>query len=397
MAHSIRAHAAILSLSLLVAHGAQASGLQLPHLGGRDAGMSGNVVATPNDGASTLLFNPAGIVGLRGTQVAMGVEAGNVTGGYTNEAIGYDGNSSEVPFAPFMWLSTDRFAPWYVGAGVYGAVGSSFNFPANEEAGLTSKLLGETAVLHLGLVAGREIMPGLRVGVQLAPSYGKLKGRTPSPLGNVAFDVDGFGILGTAGLLYDVTDRTTFGLAYRTPGIVFMSGDGEVAEESDDVEIDLHTPQNLTFGLAHQLTERLLVTVQANWAHYPDFEKGELEFENNPELNQKFIEDTRAVIRYGAGLEYAVLDWAWLRCGVSYEPWMIEPSAIRPQLYDASDFMFMAGFGVQLERWTIDVQTGVGHIEDRVVTEDDQAFFPGRYQSGAMPEFGVSVTYQYDD
>jgi long-subunit fatty acid transport protein len=372
---------------------ARASYLQAPHIGGRDGGLSGNVVATPLDGASILLFNPAGVVG-RPAEVTTSVIVSTLSGRYTNSQTGYDQKSSETPFGPLLWLSSDRLAPWYVGAGLYGTVGSSFNFAAEPSAGVPQQFLSESGLVECGLVVGREIMPGLRFGLQVAPAWGRIRTRTPSPLGSVEFDVDGFGVSGTTGLLYDLTERTTFGLSYRSPGIVYMNGGGTVGGQNDDVAIDFHTPQNVIFGFAHQLTPRLMASAQATWTDYPNFEKGVFEFERHPQLNQPFISHARSTFRYGVGAEYAWADWLWLRGGVSREEWMIEPSSVSPLLYDTSDFMMMIGLGVVHGQWVIDTNVGYAIMDDRVVTTADQASFPGRYQLEASPGITIGVTYR---
>jgi len=381
--------------ALLATSSAHASGIMLPHLGGRDGAMSGSVVASPIDGPSILLFNPAGVADLHGTQAAFGFETGSMSGRYSDPASGFDAKTSEFPVAPTLWFGTDALGPWHVGVGVYGASGSAFDFAADPAKGMPSRLLGESAVLQLGLIAGREVAPGFRVGLQIAPSYGSLKGNTPSPLGNVAFDIDGFGIGGSVGLLYDVGSSTTIGLAYRAPGIVSMSGGGDVGGSAERVKIDLRLPQAVTLGLAQELGDRLLLTAQASWTRYSDFERGKYRFKNNPALDQAFIEDARNVVRWSAGFEYAVNDWARLRGGVSYEPWMIEASALRPTLYDTSDVMLMLGFGFTFDQWTIDAQTGFAHADDRVVTSQDQTSFPGRYHLDSGVEVGVTVSYAF--
>jgi len=375
---------------------AHASGIILPHLGGRDGALSGNVVATPSDGPSILLFNPAGVAGLHATQAAFGFETGSMSGRYRNPATGFDEKSSEFPVAPTLWFATDALAPWHVGVGVYGATGSAFDFAGDAARGVPSRLLGETAVLQLGFVVGRELARGFSVGLQLAPSYGRLKGRTPSPLGNVAFDIDGIGMSGSIGFLYEVGSMTTLGLTYRAPGIVSMKGGGSVGGSADKVRIDLRLPQAVIFGFAQQLGDRWLLTTQATWTRYSDFERGTYRFKNNPALNQPFIADARDVVRWGAGVEYEVNEWARLRGGFSYEPWMIEASALRPTLYDTSDIMLMLGLGLSFDRWTVDVQTGFGHADDRVVTAQDQTFFPGRYHLDSGIEIGVTFSYAFD-
>jgi len=203
--------------------------------------------------------------------------------------------------------------------------------------------------------------------------------RTPSPLGLVEFDVDGFGIAGTTGLLYDLTERTAFGFSYRSPGVVYMRGGGAVAEQHEDVAINFHTPQNVMFGLAHRLTPCLMVTAQATWTDYPNFENGVFKFDQHPQLNQRFISRARSTFRYGVGAEYAWADWLWLRAGVSREEWMIEPSAVSPLLYDTSDFMIMLGLGIVKGPWRIDSNVGYAIMDDRLVTAADQESFPGRY------------------
>ena len=318
-----------------------------------------------------------------------------LAGRYTNPHTGYDQKSSETPFGPLLWVGSDRLAPWYVGAGLYGMVGSSFNFAAQPSAGVPQPFHNESGFLQLGVVAGREIVPGLRFGLQAAPVWGRIRTQTPTPLGPVDFDVDGFGISGATGLLYDLTERTTLGLSYRSPGIVYMRGDGTVAEQAEDIEIDFHMPQNVIFGVAHQFTPRLMVTAQATWTDYPNFTNGVFEFQQHPMLDQRFIARARSTFRYGAGAEYAWTDSLWLRAGVSREEWMIEPSAVSPLLYDASDVSMTVGLGVAHGSWLIDSNVGYAIVEDRLVTLADQTTFPGRYQLQPSPGITISVTYRF--
>ena len=50
-----------------------------------------------------------------------------------------------------------------------------------------------------------------------------------------------------------------------------------------------------------------------------------------------------------------------------------------------------------MQKAIIDVQTGFGHSEDRVVTQADQASFPGRYQIESGVEVGFTVTYTFGE
>ncbi len=374
---------------------AHASFLQVPHIGGRDSGMSGNVVAAPSDGQSILLTNAAGVVGLQGTEVTASFGTSTVSGRYTNTLTHYDQKSSEAPFAPVLWIGSDYFTPWYVGAGLYGSVGASFNFAAEPTAGVPSQYLTDSGLVQMGFVIGREIVPGLRFGVEAGPSWGRIRTHAPTPLGPLHFDVDGFGVYGTTGLLYDITDRTTFGLSYRSPGVVYMGGGARVSSVPDHVDINFHTPQSVIFGLGQHLTPKLLVTAQATWTDYPNFEKGVFEFERFSVFNQRFINRARSTVRYGAAFEYEWAEWLWLRGGFSREEWMIEPSAVSPLLYDTSDSEVGVGLEIVHGRWAIDSAVGVGYMEDRWVTPADQKMFPGRYQMETSPGITVALTYHF--
>jgi long-subunit fatty acid transport protein len=173
-----------------------------------------------------------------------------------------------------------------------------------------------------------------------------------------------------------------------------MSGDGDVGDADEEVEIDFHTPQLVTFGLAHRLTPKLTVSLQARWSDYPEFEKGEFEFQNFPMLNQPFVSGARSTFRYGAGLEYAVAPWADLWLGVSREEWMIEEKSLSPLLYDTTDVLIGFGTGISRGRWTIRLVGGVASVEDRVATADSNPRFPGRYQlEGGVAGLGIRYLF----
>lgn len=372
----------------------RASFVMSPGTGQRESALAGNTVAAPSDGSSILWQNPAGIADLAGTEATAGVGLFFAGGRYSNPDSGYDARTFEIPAAPTAWIASDGLAPWHVGAGLYGAVGSAFNFPGSPAAGVPNRFLGELSVIHLGLVAGREILPGLRIAAQAAPTYGAIRARTPSPIGPIAFDVDGFGITGAAGLLYDLGPATTIGVSYRSPGIVWMDGDGVVGPDPEEVEIAFRIPQAVRAGFAFSLTDRLTLVAQSRWTDYPEFEEGEFEFARNPMLDRPFIADARPTFRYGASLEYRMSEQGWLRAGAAREEWMMEGRSLSPLLYDNTDVILGFGAGVTAGAWTIDVAGGYAVIEDRVVTADENPSFPGRYQlEGGIA--GISISYRW--
>jgi long-subunit fatty acid transport protein len=374
--------------------GAEASIISAPSIGTADT-MVGNLnVAEPHDGESILLHNAAGVADLRGTEVRASVFFLFSEGKYANPAIGYEEKSSEVPIAPVLWLGTDALGDWKIGAGLYGTTGASYSFGGDPALGIPNRFLSELSVIQLGLVAGREVAPGLRIGFQLAPTYSSEKVRIGTPLGPVSFDLDGFGISGTAGILYDLGERTTFGVGYRAPGIVYTSGDADVGEAKDEVDFDFHTPQSVTFGLAHRFTERVTVYAHSRWSDYTEFEKSIFDFERTDALDQPLVSKAKDRFRYGAGIAVELAEGLRVACGASREEWMMEEESLTPLLYDTSDVLVGVGGSFASPRWKVDAVIGRPITEDRVVTADSNPRFPGRYEvKGGVA--GLSITYRF--
>ena len=385
-----------LAVMASMASTASASFLQLMHSGGCDGALAGNVIAAPCDGASTLLWNAAGVVG-RPEEVEMGMELINVSARYTNPDIDFDEKSTETPFMPILWGATNRVAPWYFGVGLYGSVGAAFNFNGDPDAGIPTRLLGELGIMQVGVVAGREIMPGLRVGVQVAPTMGTVKARYPSPLGPVQVDLMGWGISGTLGALYDLDELTTLGLEYRAPGIIFMMDDDvSVGAQKDEAEVDFQTPQSVGIGIGRKLTQKLRVTAQTNWTHYSEFENSKVKFDRNSALNQRIISSARSTFRYGAGLQYELTEFTRLRIGMTRESWMMEDSALTPLLYDTADTMLMLGGETESGPWVFSLNVGGDWMEDRTVSSAENPRFPGTYKFKADIGGGGTITYRFN-
>ena len=361
-----------------------------------DASIIGNVVATPDDGPRTLYHNPAGVTLMRGTEFTYSLYGTQIVGNYSNEANGYDEKSSEFGMVPTFWLGTDVWEPWYVGVGFTGTVGTSFNFNGDPGAGFPNRFLGESSVVQLGFVAGREVLPGVRVGMQVAPMFSRVRTRFGSPLGPVSYDLDGFGVGGGAGILWEATDKLSIGVGYKAPGRVWLSGDADVGATDDEVEFDFHVPQQIEFGFAYHLTEATIFAAQSRWTNYTEFEDATIDFDRTDALDAPFVAAAKSRFRTGAGIETILASNLAVRFGFSTEPWMMEAKSLSPLLYDHSDYYFGFGALVKLnDQWRLTGIVSYVHSDDRVVTADEQTAFPGRYELELPITAGFQVDYRF--
>jgi long-subunit fatty acid transport protein len=375
---------------------AWSSAIEAPHGAARDADLAGNTVAAPDDGASTLLINPAGVVSRARDEALVAALAFSFNASYSNEATGYDGNSARTPIALDLWYGLGEHAGWSFGVGAYGALGAAFDLPADPDNGQTSPFTGELAILNFGLVAGRQLAPNLRFGIQLSPAYGKQRVRSPTPLGTMDFKADGMGLSGIAGLVYTPTPALSLGLAYRTTGFVDMKGDGSVGGVEQDVETHFVTPQNVTGGVAYQWSKQLRLLGQLRWIRYEDFERGDLEFEETTALDQPVMAHTRNRIRWGVALEYELVPNSMLRAGYTEGKAMIEDDAMMPIMFDLDNKMIMLGYEIDYGKFMVGFTTGYMHLETRRVSEEDNMMAPGRYTSDSDVSAGVRVTWKLD-
>lgn len=386
--------AILLGVLLIVTPSANASLIVVPHTAGRDGGLSGNTVASPEDPASAQYVNPAGVVGDPANQTMAGALPINFTAHYSDQATGYDASSSETALVVNLWHGLGEWNGWFIGVGAYGSVGTAFEFASDPDIGQTSRYTGKLSVLDLGFNVGRAITENLRIGFQMAPRFGRHTLRTPSPAGNVEFEVDGFGAVASAGLVYDYSDRLSFGMAYRSPGFVDMSGDAKVTGNPENVDHKLVTPESIAGGISYALRPDTLVLAQVKWTDYTDFERGEVEFDKTTVLTQPTIGSAKPRFRWGLGVEHEVVPDSWLRLSFTYESWMIKRSSMRPYLFDNRERMVMAGYEIRYPGVTVGFMTGYTDLGDRHISASDNAFSPGDYGAESDLAAGVRIVWR---
>lgn len=387
---------ALMLTGLAVSAPAWSSAIEAPHGAGRDADLAGITVAAPDDGASALLINPAGVVGRARDEALVAILAFGFNSSYSNGATGYDGTSARTPVALDLWYGFGEVGGWSLGVGAYGALGAAFDLPADPDIGQTSPFTGELAILNFGLVAGRQLTPNLRFGVQLSPSYGRQRVRSPTPLGTMDFNADGLGLGGIVGLVYTPTPAWSLGLAYRTTGFVDMKGDGSVGGVEQDVETHFVTPQNVTGGVAYQWSDNLRLHGQLRWIRYEDFERGDLEFDKTSELDQPVMAHTRNRIRWGVAAEYQLVPNSMIRAGYTEGKAMMEDDAMMPIMFDLDNKMIMLGYEIDYGKFMVGFTTGYMHLKTRRIKAEDNMMAPGRYSSDSEVTAGMRVTWKFD-
>ena len=391
----------------------QASQLTAPGLAASDGMVVGNAVAYPFNAATALFHNPAQLSLLPNSfstgafNIMFHPSYENRQGlfnqfpGPAREALGfrptadrgyYDSTSREFPLAPNFGYRTDRFAPFAFGIGMYGSLGFAFNHEARPEHGVPNNFFTELVAVSLAPSLSYSLASNLHIGASINPTYGRLKTKSPTPLGRLDLDVRGPGVFGTIGLMYQPTDRLNLGLTYKTPGKIWMFGNARVAGMGDDATVYFNIPQNVKFGFAYRITDRLTFAGQARWSHLSVFDETRVRFKKYTRLNQTAVGRAKDRWRTGAGLTYQISENLMLGVGFSYEPWAIKDDALKPTLADNTDMMVAFGGQYKHGAWIFDVIGGMApRVETRRADVGENPSFPGRYDL-AMNVFGFQVT-----
>ena len=415
----------VLSVALCTGSLVQASQLTAPGLAASDGMVVGNAVAYPFNAATALFHNPAQLsllpnsfstgsfnimfhpsyenrhgiflpdslreelppgTDLEGFRASKGFRPSAGRSGY------YDSTSREFPIAPNFGYRTDRFAPFAFGIGMYGSLGFAFNYGARPEHGVPNNFFTELVAVSLAPSLSYSLASNLHLGVSINPTYGRLKTKSPTPLGRLDLDVRGPGMFGTIGVMYQPTDRLNLGLTYKTPGKIWMFGNARVDGRGDDATVYFNIPQNVKFGFAYRITDRLTFAGQARWSHLSVFDETRVRFDKYTALNQPAVGRAKDRWRMGAGLTYQITENIMLGAGLSSEPWAIKDDALKPTLADHTDLMVAFGGQYTHGPWIFDVIGGMGlHVETRRADARENPTFPGRYDLG-MNVFGFQMT-----
>ena len=386
-------HAALVALAVvLAARPSAATSLISPAAGAREAALSGSTVAAPSDLMSAFYQNPAGLMLQERTAVTFG-SGFFMLMNHIDAPSGYHGDSGGVAIAPSGGFVVGRDR-WRFGIGVFGSVGSKFDFPADPAHGVARNFYTELGTVTIAPTLAYQLTPELSVGVQIDPLFGTLKNRVPFPEQHLRWQVTGPGIQGAVGVLYTPDPRWSFGVSYKTPGEIFMDGTVGVAGDREDLSFDFAVPQEVIFGGAWRPAPRVLLTVFARWADTSVFENSEFEFADTPELNFVFAPESRDVWRGGVGVEFQAHPRVAIRASVGRNQAALEPRSVTPNVYDASGTIFGTGFGINLGKWIVDLTGGYGIFEDRVINANEARVLPGRYHLGG-PVVYAQTTYSF--
>ena len=248
----------------------------------------------------------------------------------------------------------------------------------------------------------------LRVGAGFAIVRGafEINRAAPVPIGNDAQvnlqgDAIAFGF--NAGVHYDVNEKFSVGLTHRSKVDVELEGgdaeftvDAALASRFPDSEFDatLPLPATTTLGLAFQVSEKLLVSVEGSFVEWSGYESLDFDFAEEVIADSKNPRNYEDAMIFRAGAQYSYSEMFDFRAGFYYDQSPIQDEYFNPETPNSDNIGMTLGLSGHIgERFGFDASLLyiIGLERD---SEYQPSGFGGTYASRSVIA-GVGLNYSF--
>lgn len=350
-------------ISLGSAGSAHAAGFALIEMNANGQGnaYAGAAAYTPN--ASTVYFNPAGMMQLEGEQISIASHYIDPTSDFENQGStladgvtpigGPEDDGGESAFVPnFYWVRPidDNMS---FGLGVNSPFGLKTEYE-DDWVGRYHAILSDLKTVNINPSLGYRVNDKVSIGgginvmladVELtsAVDFGSLGGFPQAADGMAELEADSYDHLALGfniGLTYMVSNITTIGVAYRSQIDLEVDGDadftvpGTVAPllppgnfVDTDLSAEVTLPASLSFSVAHRV-DKFTWLADVTWTGWSSFDELRIEYDS-AQLDSVTTEDWDDSWRYSVGFDYQATDTLVLRAGLALDETPIPSSERR--------------------------------------------------------------------
>ncbi len=417
---------------LLVAN-AQAAGF---HLREQSAAAQGNAFAGATAGAennSYAYFNAAGLTRQKGTQFNIGgtyiapeAQAKNVR---TPDGRGPDVNNIvHAAVAPNMTYSHQIDDKTFFGVSMnvpYGMVTKYDREWAGSDHGITSKVTSVTVTPMAAYKATDKLSLGAGLQMQyikakLTNTARPLAQRGPNDQVYTRLEGDTFDIGYQLGAMYELNDKTRFGINYRSEVKHKLKGEiesdtsslakygqealmGATAILNQDISARLTTPAMLSLGAYHEVNDKWALMAEYQRVYWSSFDYLTIKGKNYNTAEghiSSVKEKWRDTNFYAIGANYKIDDqWTW-RLGLAYDQSAVRYEHRTPRIPDSDRLWYSTGLNYKYnDKLTFDlaytyIYAHKAHMNTQNITPADANKASVDYRN-SVQLFGFSLNYHF--
>ena len=381
--------------------------------------------AASAEDASTIFYNPAGMILVPNSQFVGALHVispttnfdGSATvGGVVPVTGGDGGEAGETGLVPNFYYVRALESGLKLGLGINAPFGLATEYDAGWEGryhALRSELrtvnfnpalafkLGERLSLGAGINLQYIDVPELSQAIDFATvcsglAIGACAGLPTTNDGRVKLGGDDWSWGYNFGLLYEFSEQTRLGFAYRSKidheleGTADFTGTPTALQAlgvfvDDDVTADISVPETASLSLYHNLNPRLAIMGDVTWTRWSRFQELRVQFETNPQSDLVTPEQWDDSLRYAVGLTYDYDDRWILRTGVAFDETPIPSAELRTPRIPGNDRRWLAVGASYRHSRGLFFDFGYAHlfISDTPInnTNSTGAILTGTYQS----------------
>lgn len=339
----------------------QASGFAIIEHSASGLGQAFAGAAAVAEDPSTIYFNPAGMTYLKGTQITAGLHiikpnahfddnnsSASLFGGTVPVNLGNDdgGNAGDFNYVPNFYYMREfgDNGQYRFGLGINSPVGLKTEYDS-DWIGRYSSTKSDLKTVNINPSIAFKASDRLSMGVGASIQYIKatLTSKTflcghpqlaptcnPTDASQVLasdakrkLDGDGWSMGFNLGLIYEISDATRIGLAYRSKINQTLDGDVTVSTRSGfDVldtgaDADVELPATFSISLNHQLTPKATLLADITHTSWSSFQELRVDLDNGTtDITEEKWGDS---LRYSIGLKYEYSPKLTLRTGIAYD------------------------------------------------------------------------------
>lgn len=404
----------VMVLTLGLSTGLNANGLNLNSNGSKALAMGGAFVGLADD-FSAIFWNPAGMTQMKKEQIGLfvsdvipsgtyefalaGIDTSTETNHYVSGGIGYYKPISEkVTIGIYAYVPSASGAKW------------SGDDLSNLTSGLSLKWQSLVALVAVSPAIAVKVTDKLSLGASLNIYYGFLDVKKPiSDFGQMEEDVSGMAFGATIGMMYQPSEKFSFGLTFKTPMTAKFSGDTTIPalalfgmSPTNNGEREATWPMWIGAGIAIKPNDKLTITADVQYTNWKKMTDIPMVFDS-PAV-QAVIGDRadfelrwKDTVQLRCGFEYKVSPTFAIRAGYYYDPDPTDNPTQSIILPEITYNWITVGFGYHTENFALDVgfEHGFGQeVEVSILEAVPGAGMPGTHNINiTVPN--ISLSYKF--
>ncbi|MFN2309710.1 MAG: OmpP1/FadL family transporter [Gammaproteobacteria bacterium] len=376
-----RHYSAFAGMLALAAVQAQAAGFSLIEQSVSGLGNAYAGAGARAEDASTVFYNPAGLMYLSGGQLVVAGHlirpsirfSGSASDPLGGPIAGGDGgDAGDLALVPNLYYSRELANGFRFGLGINAPFGLKTEYAA-DWVGRYQAIESEVKTVNINPAIAYNAGPNLSVGVGLNVQYIEATltqavdqrlaclnagggGACAGLSGDLTAAVEGddWGLGYNFGLMYDLGPGTRLGLAYRSKVKQTLEGDAGFSGAHPfftstvgvfvptAVRAEITLPESVSLNLYHELNGRWALLADASWTRWSRFQALAVDFANPLQPDSTTPEDWTNSLRYALGVNYRHNGSWLLRAGIAYDKEPIRDAQRRTPRIPGNDRTWLA-------------------------------------------------------